>query len=269
MPGGPGEAPHWTTSQKNGVGAARGMASHVWFATHHGIVGEVYYPRIDCAAVRDMEMLVTDGRDFFSEEKTDTDCKVAWMKRGVPAFEITNTCKQGRYVIKKWILTDPERHVLFQKTRFEATEGRPSDYHLHVLLAPHLEDRGEGNIGRVGEFKGIPMLMAEREGFGLALASSAAWVHRSAGYVGVSDGWQDLHAHKRMTWEYERAGKGNVALIGEIDLSSGCEFILVLGFGRNTNEAGHRAARVSIRGSMRRVKAMKSNGPIGSTGWAN
>ena len=85
------------------------------------------------------------------------------------------------------------------------------------------------------------MLMAEREGFGLALACSVPWLHRSAGYVGVSDGWQDLHAHKRMTWEYDAAEDGNVALIGEIDLSAGEEFVLALGFGRNSSEAAHRA----------------------------
>jgi glucoamylase len=240
-PGKPGEAPHWTTSQKNGVGTARGLASHVWFATHHGIVGEIYYPRIDCAAVRDLGMLVTDGKAFFSEEKTDTDSKIAWFKSGVPGCELSNQCRQDRYFIKKWILTDPRRHVLLQKTRFEALQGSIADFHLYVLLAPHLDDRGEGNSARVGEFKGTPMLMAERDGFAVALACSAPWLHRSAGFVGVSDGWQDLHSHKRITWEYEIAERGNVALTGEIDLSRGGEFVLALGFGRNVNEAGHRA----------------------------
>ena len=89
-----------------------------------------------------MEMLVTDGESFFSEEKTDTDSKVAWLSDGVPGFRLTNTCKQGRYTIEKLILTDPLRHVLLQKTRFQATKGSVADYHLYVLLAPHLEDRG-------------------------------------------------------------------------------------------------------------------------------
>ena len=107
-------------------------------------------------------------RSFFSEEKTDTDCKVAWMKDGVPAFEITNTCKQGRYVIKKWILTDPRAPRLVSKNSVRSHRGigRPTITCM-CLLAPHLGDRGDGNNGRVGDFKGIPMLMAEREGFGL------------------------------------------------------------------------------------------------------
>ncbi len=240
-PGKPGANPHWTTSRKSSVGTSRSLSSHVWFATHHGILGEIYYPRIDCAAVRDMGMIVTDGESFFYEENADTTSQVLWLSDGVPAFRVTNTCHQGRYTIEKTILVDPLRHVLLQKTRLTARKGSLGNYRLYVLLTPHLGDRGTGNNAFVGEFKGIPMLMAERDGFGLAVACSTPWLHRSAGYVGMSDGWQDLHEHKQMTWQYDSADEGTAALTGEIDLSAGDEFVLALGFGRNTSEAGHRA----------------------------
>ena len=55
------------------------------------------------------------------------------------------------------------------------------------------------------------MLFAEREHHALALASSAPWLARSVGFVGVSDGWQELHAHKRLDHTYTRAENGNVA----------------------------------------------------------
>ncbi len=87
-----------------------------------------------------------------------------------------------------------------------------SDYHLHVLLAPHLGNHGGGNTAWVGEFEGTPLLFAQRNDCALALACSAPWTKRSVGYVGSSDGWQDLKAHKQMTWEYTRAENGNVAL---------------------------------------------------------
>jgi glucoamylase len=244
-PGKPGVTPHWTTSRKSGVGTARNPGSHVWFTTSNGILSEIYYPRIDRASVKDMGMLVTNGEAFFSEEKTGTDSDSSWLKDGVPGVRLSNTCKQRRYVIEKTIVTDPNRHVLLQNTRFEATGGRARDYRLYVLLAPHLSNRGAGNDARVGEYKGIPMLLAECDGYGLALACSAPWLLRSAGYIGVSDGWQDLHAHKRMTSAYEMALDGNVALTGEIDLSKGTEFVLALGFGRTANEAAHRA-RLSL-----------------------
>jgi glucoamylase len=223
------------------VGTARNLASHVWFTTHHGILGEIFYPRIDSAAARDLGMIVTDGDSFFSEEKTDTQSNVLWLGHGIPAFQITNACKQGHYTIEKTIVADPWRHSILQQIRFRAMRGSPSRYHLYALLAPHLEDRGAGNNAFLDDFKGIPMLMADREGFALALACSAAWLHRSAGYVGVSDGWQDLHEHKQLTCKYDRADDGNVALVGEIDLSEEKEFVLALGFGRNSSEAAHRA----------------------------
>ncbi|MFN2112290.1 MAG: hypothetical protein ACK2TT_04165, partial [Anaerolineales bacterium] len=71
-PGRPGIPPSWTSSAKSGVGTALSDMSRVWFTLSHGILNEVYYPRIDQACTRDMELLVADGEDFFSEEKRDT-----------------------------------------------------------------------------------------------------------------------------------------------------------------------------------------------------
>ena len=86
------------------------------------------------------------------------------------------------------------------------------------------------------------ILFAQRESSALALACSAPWLKRSVGYVGSSDGWQDLKAHKQITAEYTRAENGNVALIGEIDLSaSEGKFTLALGFGTEPGEAARNA----------------------------
>ena len=68
-PGSPGVEPHWTSSAKTGVGTALSNKSRVWFTLSHGIFNEIYYPRIDQACIRDMGLIVTDGADFFSEEK--------------------------------------------------------------------------------------------------------------------------------------------------------------------------------------------------------
>jgi glucoamylase len=86
------------------------------------------------------------------------------------------------------------------------------------------------------------MLFAERDHHALALASTAPWLARSAGFVGVSDGWQELRARKRLDRTYARAENGNVALTGEIDLVS-CNgtFEMALGFGPTAMEAGQHA----------------------------
>lgn len=241
-PRAPGIPARWTSSAKSGVGTALSGRSRIWFTFSHGIFNEIYYPRIDQACVRDMGLIVTDGLDFLSEEKRDTSCKVHWQEDGVPAFNLINTCSQGRYRIEKEILSDPQRDSLLQQTRFSPQQGQLQDYRLYVLLAPHLCNQGAGNSAWIDEYKGVPMLFAEREGNALALACSAPWLRRSVGFVGFSDGWQDLVAHKQMTWAYTRAENGNVCLTAEIDLQS-CEgeFLLALGFGRNAAEAGNRA----------------------------
>src|SRR5207244_12354142 len=82
----PGIPPRWTSSAKTGVGTALGASSRVWFTLSHGILNEVYYPRLDCACLRDLGLIVTDGRAFFSEEKRDTDGAVAPVASGVPAY---------------------------------------------------------------------------------------------------------------------------------------------------------------------------------------
>jgi glucoamylase len=241
-PGAPGTAARWTSSAKVGVGTALSNDSHVWFTLSHGIFNEIYYPRIDQACVRDMGLIVTDGVTFFSEEKRDADSRVHWLAQGVPAFELINVSRDGRYRIEKQTLTDPHRDTVLQQVRFIPQQGVLSDYRLHVLLAPHLGNQGGGNTAWVDDFEGTPLLFARREGNALALGCSAAWAKRSVGYVGSTDGWQDLKAHMRMTWEYERAENGNVAMMGEIDLlESQGAFVLALGFGGEPESAARNA----------------------------
>jgi glucoamylase len=241
-PGGPGIEARWTSSAKSGVGTALNRASRVWFTLSHGILDEIYYPRVDQACTRDMGLIITDGRDFFSEEKRHTQHEVAYLAEGVPAYRLVNTCNQGRFRVEKEIVADPRREVVLQRSRFVPLQGALADYHVYVLLAPHLANEGSGNTAWIGDYKGVPMLFAERAGNALALACSAPWVKRSAGFVGVSDGWQDLDQHKQMDWSYGRAENGNVALTAEVDVqASDGAFVLALGFGVSPAEAGQRA----------------------------
>ena len=237
-PGGPGIPARWTSSTKTGVGTALSSKSRVWFTLSHGIFNEIYYPRIDQACVRNMGLIVTDGESFFSEEKRDTDSSIRWIAEGVPAYGLINISRDGRYRIEKQIVTDPQRDTVLQQVRFIAQRGKLSEYQLHVLLAPHLGNHGSGNTAWVDEFEGMPLLFAQREGTALALGCSVAWSKRSVGYVGSSDGWQDLKAHKQMTWEYRRAENGNVALTGEIEPGKlQGDFVLALGFGKDPEAA--------------------------------
>ncbi len=241
-PGRPGIRARWTSSAKSGLGTALSAESHVWFTLSHGIFNEIYYPRIDQACTRDMGLVITGEDGFFSEEKRHALHSIEPLAEAIPAYRLANTCRLGRYRVEKEVLTDPGRDVVLQRTRFLPLQGELSAYRLFVLLAPHLANRGAGNTGWVGDYKGVPMLFAEREGHALALACSGPWAKRSAGFVGASDGWQDLQQHREMAWEFTRAEEGNICLTGEVDLrATGGVFDLALGFGRNGAEAGHRA----------------------------
>jgi len=207
----------------------------------HGILNEIYYPRIDYACTRDFGLIVTDGRDYFSEEKRDAVSVIRPVEDGVPAFLIQNASCDARYTVEKLVLADPHRDTIFQRVRFSATCGALQDYRLYALLAPHLVNRGAHNTAWLGDYKGRQMLFAQGRSSALALACSAPWRARSVGFVGVSDGWQDLRQHFALAWNYDIAENGNVALTGEIDLAScGGEFVLALGFGRRPQEAAHR-----------------------------
>ncbi len=241
-PGWPGIPPRWTSSAKTGAGTALNQHSKVWFTVSHGILNEVYFPRVDQACTRDLGLIVTNGVDFFSEEKRHCTFENHAIVDGIPALELVNTAISGHYRIHKEVLTDPYRNVVLQKIRFEPLQGQLSDYRLYALLSPHLANCGAGNTGWMGDYKGLPMFFAQREDTTLCLASSAPWKKMSVGFVGTSDGWQDLSQHFQMEWEYTRAENGNIAFTGEIDLAA-CngEFVLALGFGSISAEAGQQA----------------------------
>ena len=162
-PGWPGIPARWTSSAKSGLGTAVSRDSRVWFTLSHGILNEIYYPRVDHACTRDLGFIVTDGQTYFSEEKRDARSETSQVAPGVPAYRIRNTAGDGRYRIEKEVLTDPWRDVVLQRVRFVPLQGTLADFRLFALLAPHLANRGSGNTAWVGDYKGTPMLLAERE----------------------------------------------------------------------------------------------------------
>jgi glucoamylase len=239
--GSSGIPPRWTSSAKSAVGTAARAESRVWFTISHGILNEIYAPRLDTACIRDFGFIVT-AKDYFSEEKRATRQTVEMVEDGVPAFRLVNTAIDGRYRISKTVFSDPSREVVLQQIRFEALQGALSDYALHVLVAPHLVNAGANNTAWCGEFKGHAMLFAEGRGTALAVASSVPWLARSAGYVGISDGWQMLSRGEGLQTEFDRAENGNVAISGTLDISAhGGQAVLAIGFGMLPEEAGLRA----------------------------
>jgi glucoamylase len=231
-PGAPGIDPHWTSSAKEGIGTAYNSSSRLWFTLSHGIVNEVYYPVADTPNTRDLQFLITDGETFCHEEKRDLDHLVEYPEQDVLLYRLTNTDRKGRYRLIKEIICEPHTSVLLIQTHLEILdETLRGKLQLYTLLAPHLNGSGLNNSGRWQDADGRKFFHAERENIHLVLGCAPDFIRRSVGYVGRSDGWQDLMDNFKMDWSYEQALDGNIALLGEVDLSQGASFVIAVAFG--------------------------------------
>ncbi len=190
-PGWPGIPPRWTSSAKSGVGTALSDLSRVWFTLSHGILDEIYYPRVDQACTRDFGLIVTDGAGFFAEEKRDCSFELTRLEDGVPAFQLVNTHTGGRFRIIKDVLTDQRADAVIQRIRLEVLSGPP--LRLFALLAPHLVNGGSAQHRLDRQLQGASHDVCRgRRHASRARLLADALVCRSVGFVGASDGWQML-----------------------------------------------------------------------------
>ena len=238
-PGWPGIPGRWTSAAKSGVGTALG-GSPIWFTLSHGIINEIYAPRIDEAATRDVGFLITGPDGFVAEIKRHARHITRCPRPGVPYYAVGSECLQGRFRLQTEIITDSERPVLLVRLKFAALVGRTADYRVHVLVAPHLGNYGAGNTAWLADYRDTQGLFAARDDRALCLMSATGFGARSIGFAGVSDGWQDLMAHGSLQWHYSRAENGNVAMVGELPLHDD-ETVLAIAVGRGAEEAGHQA----------------------------
>jgi len=236
--GHPGIAPRWTRGGKQAVGTAYTRASRVWYTCAAGVLTEAYYPTLDRPQIRDLQFLVTDGDTFFHDERRDTEHEISRTSESSLGVNLINKDRKNRYRIVKKILSNPVEPVILVRTTFEILDPALEDrLRLFVLLAPHLDIGGEDNTANLAEIDHRLVLTANRNGTWLACAATLPFKKASCGFVGRSDGWTDLNMHRDLTWEYDSAEHGNVALVGEIDLASAREFTLALSFGEHVHDA--------------------------------
>ncbi|GGG63674.1 glycoside hydrolase family 15 protein [Edaphobacter dinghuensis] len=239
--GAPGLEPRWTSSQKDAVSTAYAASSRIWFTLSHGILNEIYYPTIDRPQTRDMELIFTDGETFLHEEKRDIHYDLQYIHPNAQAIRVTATDPNGRYTVTKQFISDPHRPAVLMHVRITGDTALLSRLKCYVLLAPHLDGGGAGNSARSIEVAGQRCLLAWKNNISLALGVSCGFTRSSCGYVGSSDGFQDLAADMTMNWEFGQALDGNVAIMGEIDVAHTHEFTVAIGLGD-----GHHAALASM-----------------------
>ncbi len=234
--GQPGMTPRWTRGSKDGVGCAYAASSRVWFTLAQGVVTEIYHPTIDRPQVRDWQFLITDGQSFFHEERRDLQGTTELLEPGALAYAVTKWDPRGRYRIEKEIFCHPHLDCVLLRARLVSAQAGQA-LRLYSLCAPHLESGGWNNEGAVWNWAGRRILIAHKGGTWLALAADVPWRDASCGYVGVNDGWTDLHGNFQLDWHFDCAGPGNIALIGELALPETTEARLALGFGATPHSA--------------------------------
>ncbi|MDT7040735.1 glycoside hydrolase family 15 protein [Candidatus Nitronereus thalassa] len=236
--GAPGIEPRWTSSAKDGIGTAYHSSACIWFTLSHGIINEIYFPHVDTPNTRDLQFLITDGESFCHEERRDLLHQTEYPEPNALLYRLTNADRAGRYRLVKEIVVDPHSSVLLMHTRLEVLDPKlRGKLRLYALLAPHMKGTGKNNSAWLCGLGGRKLIEAQREGVDLSFGCAPDFTRRSVGYVGFSDGWQDLMDNFTMDWEFDEAADGNIALIGEVDLSAGLEFTLGVGFGRSSQSA--------------------------------
>ena len=219
------------------MGTAYSTSSRVWFSLARGILTEIYYPTIDRPQVRDGQFLISDGETFFHEEKRDLETEVLPLEAETLGYRCVSKDPKGRYQLVKEVISDPHQSCVLVNAKFTFAEQWQGKLQVYFLLAPHLEVGGLGNSVERLEVAGKQVLVGWKNNTYMALGCNHGFRRSSCGFVGFSDGWQDLNENFKMDWEFDRAENGNVAVMGEIDLSRGDEFTVGIAFGDGLHAA--------------------------------
>lgn len=287
---GPGQASPWAYSGKQGIGASyeayldyqysdkavTGVVSKVWFSLAQGVVTETMYGRIHEAQIRELQLAVTghdrQGGGWTAFEDTDTTSHVDYIDKDEagrplsPAYRLTNTDKQGRFVIIKDVFTDPDRQSLMMRVTVKALKGPVTPY---VILDPSMantsgDDEGHADKDSLTAWEGKVALSLT----GSAPFLKAPFVEANVGYTGVSDGIAELKAHQDLGAIHAALdrGKGNIVLVGKLaPVTDTATTDFALGFGETT-AAATAESRATLKTGYDEVLA-RYNGTGPRIGW--
>jgi glucoamylase len=232
---GPGRKTVWTEGDKTGFGTARARRSNVWFTLQRGRVSEVFYPDLSTPSIRNLELIVTDGRTFADRESTDTRQRTIRPDPRSLRFTQVNTARSGKYRIVKRIVADPHGDSVRIRVRLRALDG--DRYRLYVLHDPALANDGMDDRARTAGHT----LLASDGNVASALVSRPGFGDTSNGYLGVDDGWTDLRDDYELDSHRQQVGPGNVVQTGRVRGITGQpghrSFTMTLGLGRGAAQA--------------------------------
>ena len=258
-PGAPGKDAQWASAGKQAVGTAASLDSKIWFTLQGGGLTEVYYPNVTVANVHFLQFVVVNPQTKKVEtERDDATHKVEARRADSLTFRQTNVAKSGEWEIRKTYTTDPANDSILMRVYFTANN---ENLKLYLYYDPSLDNTGmndtawsDGRVLYAQENDKTSALLINRFAAGERDWASGQDSILSSGFFQVSDGLEQLKKDGRITNQYTRAEKGNVAQIAEITalLGAGKPFgavkpkdntlysnytSIVIGFGKNSDEA--------------------------------
>jgi glucoamylase len=255
---GPGNLSHFDLARKDCLGTARNTTSKVWFTVANGVLSDVYYPTADNTNVETLQFIVTDGQTFTDLQARDMTYTVTAPDSRSLVCRVTSTAKSGRYQITTDYLTDPSRNTVLMHSSFVPLSGTLLNYHLYIRYDPSINGNGGGGSGNGGGDSGIidtstghsvpvafdtrTTTQAANRTYAVpvysALDASTPFTQVSNGFAGAgSDGQVQLDATHALGATYDSAGNGNLVQTTQVDLLSGGDFTLGLGFGTTQGDA--------------------------------
>jgi glucoamylase len=214
--GAPGMPATWSSGKKTSVGTfIDSKRSLVWFSTASGVLTEVFYPTIDKPHLRDSQILVSDGETFFADEKTRTIHEVEILSPSIS--RLVNRDPKNRFKISHTFFTLENSSTLVDEVVIDAYQDNLSYY---LLVNPSMLNTGFGDLGRYSGGRLVFWDKSRRKSeLSLSISSNLRVLKGSLGYVGNSDGYQDLKDNFKMDFNYHKADQpGNLAGMMQFDI---------------------------------------------------
>lgn len=205
--GAPGNAPSWAPSNKDFIATGLGEA-RLWVTIGHGIINEIYWPSTGRPEIRNLAFYLL-GEDRWIDLRHVGQYSLSKPKPYLPLLTIVHQGDDYRLSLE--VLPDALRDVVLVRYDLQGP------YRLGMVAAPHLGGGGFNNTAWVQDGR----LHASGAGLSMCIDADGAMTDLSVGYVGASDGFQDLTKNGRFTYGYSKAADGNVALSAALSNQQG------------------------------------------------
>lgn len=203
-----GMTPNWSSAKKVQVGTSNtGTKSLVWFTNATGVLTETYYPTIDQAHIKDSQIIVSDGKNFFADEKGNTQHEVNNIHPSL--VELNN--KHTRFQISHTYYTASNKNILIDKITVHAFEDGLDFY---LLVNPAINNSGFRDNG----FYKNGYMSFNEDQTELNVRATVGFTDGHIGYVAQDDGHLVLRTQFNLNNQDHAKFNGNIAGTAKLNL---------------------------------------------------